>query len=96
MDCVVCPWLYGTLSGDLLDIVMRRGDSGVTARATWLAIESQFLGNREARALILDAKLRTLVQGDLAVVDYCKRLRRPRTTSPISASPSLIAPSSSI
>ncbi|XP_039822761.1 uncharacterized protein LOC120684975 [Panicum virgatum] len=75
MDCVVCPWLYGTLSGDLLDIVMRRGDSSVTARATWLAIESQFLGNREARALILDTKLRTLVQGDLSVVDYCKRLK---------------------
>ena len=75
MDCVVRSWLYGTLSDNLHDIVRHRGDQGDTARTTWLAIESQFLGNREARALILDAKLRTLVQGDLSVTDYCKLLK---------------------
>lgn len=67
MDCVVRSWLYGTLSDNLLDIIRHRGDQGVTARTIWLAIESQFLGNREARALILDAKL--------SVTDYCKLLK---------------------
>jgi hypothetical protein len=75
MDCVVRSWLYGTLFGDLQDIVRRRGDCDITARDTWLAIESQFLGNREARALTLAAKLRTIVHGDLSVADFCKRLK---------------------
>ena len=44
MDCVVRSWLYETLSGDLVDIVMARSDGGATARSAWLAIEAQFLG----------------------------------------------------
>jgi hypothetical protein len=40
MDCVVRSWLYGKSAGDLLDFDMRRGDCVITARATWLAIES--------------------------------------------------------
>jgi len=63
MDCVVRSWLYGTLFGDFVDIVMARSDGGATARSAWLAIEAQFLGNREARALILDAKFRTFCAG---------------------------------
>ena len=76
MDCVVRSWLYGTLSGDLVDIVLARSAGGATARSAWLAIEAQFLGNREARALILDAKFRTFVQGDLSITDYCKQFKR--------------------
>ena len=75
MDCVVRSWLYGTLFGDLVDIVMARSD-GATARSAWLAIEAQFLGNHEACALILDAKFRTFVQGDLSITDYCKKFKR--------------------
>ena len=44
MDCVVRSWLYRTLSGDLVDIVMAWSDGGATARSAWLAIEAQFLG----------------------------------------------------
>jgi len=44
MDCVVRSWLYGTLSGDLVDIVLARSAGGATARSAWLAIEAQFLG----------------------------------------------------
>jgi hypothetical protein len=75
MDCLVRSWLYCTLSSNLLDLVMRRSDQGVTAHITWLAIESQFLSNKEARALRLDTKLRTVVQGTLSVTDYCKLLK---------------------
>ena len=64
MDCVVRYWLYGTLANDLVDIVLSRNTQGATARTTWLAIEAQFLGNKEARALHPDARFRTFVQGD--------------------------------
>ena len=40
MDCMVRSWLYGTLSSDLVDIVMARSDDGTTARSAWLAIEA--------------------------------------------------------
>ena len=49
---------------------------GVSARAAWVAVESQFLGNRETRALYLDAQFRSFSQGDLSVTDYCRRLKR--------------------
>ena len=52
MDCVVRSWLHSTISADLAEAVMGRGGS---AWAAWLAIEAQFLGNRETRALHLDA-----------------------------------------
>jgi hypothetical protein len=58
MDCVVVSWIFNTISPDLLDIVHEH--AGTTARAAWLAVENQFLGNRESRALILDAEFRNL------------------------------------
>jgi hypothetical protein len=36
------PWLIGTLTVDLQDIVRKHGK---TALQVWLAIEEQFLGN---------------------------------------------------
>ena len=49
---------------------------GSTAHAAWLAVDSQFLGNRETRALYLDAKFRGFSQEDLSITDYCRRLKR--------------------
>ena len=43
-------------------------------------MESQFFNNRETRALLLDAKLRNFVQGDLSITDYCKELKRMADT----------------
>ncbi|XP_066327890.1 uncharacterized protein [Miscanthus floridulus] len=75
MDCVVRSWLYGTIANELVDIVMTRGDKGASARATWVAIETQFLGNKETRTILLNAQFRNFKQGDLSVTDYCKRLK---------------------
>ena len=72
MDCVVKSWILGTLSHDLADAVL---DRGVSARTAWLAVESQFLGNRETRALILDQEFRNVKQGDLNIIDYCSKLQ---------------------
>ncbi|XP_072148514.1 uncharacterized protein [Setaria viridis] len=72
MDCIVQSWLYGTIATDLVDVVMDCDEHGATTRATWLAIETQVLGNPEMRALYLDAKFRTFVQGDLSITYYCR------------------------
>ena len=45
---------------DLQDLVRTHG--GI-ARQAWVALEGQFLGNAEYRALQLDATFRTFVQG---------------------------------
>jgi hypothetical protein len=44
-------------------------------RHLWLAIENQFLGNREQRTLHLDATFCTFVQGDLSVNEYCRKFK---------------------
>uniref|UniRef100_A0A0A9AQB4 Integrase catalytic domain-containing protein n=1 Tax=Arundo donax TaxID=35708 RepID=A0A0A9AQB4_ARUDO len=72
MDCVVMTWLNGTISPDLEEIVR---EDHPTARSVWLALEQQFLGNREQRALYLDAAFRNFVQGDLFIIDYCRKLK---------------------
>jgi hypothetical protein len=72
MDCVVKSWISGTISADLAEAVMARD---ATARDVWLALEEQFLGNQETRALHLDAKFRNFCQGDLNITDYCRRFK---------------------
>ena len=49
MDCVVHSWLLGTISTDLVEIVVERS---AIACATWLAIKTQFLDNRETRTVV--------------------------------------------
>jgi hypothetical protein len=60
MDNVVLSWLQGTIIVELHDIICDQAD---TARQAWPALEEQFLGNREARALHLDAKFTISLRG---------------------------------
>jgi hypothetical protein len=73
MDCVVKSWIVATLTDDLGEIISARG---YTARHAWLAIESQFLGNREARSIQLETRFRNFVQGDLSITEYCRKLKK--------------------
>jgi hypothetical protein len=73
MDCVVKAWILDSLTDDLAEII---SSQGTTARDAWLAVESQFLGNRETRAIQLEMKFRNFVQGDLSVTEYCRRLKK--------------------
>jgi len=73
MDCVVKSWIVATLTDDLGEIISAQGS---TARHAWLAVESQFLGNREARSIHLETRFRNFVQGDLYVTDYCRKLKK--------------------
>ena len=72
LDSIAISWIFGTISLDLQDIVRSHG--GI-AREAWLALEAQFLGNAEARALHLDALFRIFQQGDLSVGEYCRWMK---------------------
>ena len=65
-------WIYGTVSPELMEVVCIRGN---TVRTAWIAIEQQFLGNRETRALHLDTEFHNFMQGDLTVSDYCRKMK---------------------
>jgi uncharacterized membrane protein YgcG len=71
LDSIVLTWIVGTISVDLHSLLRNIPH----ARAAWLAIEGQFLGNTEAQALRLDAAFRTFVQGDLSVSEYCRKMK---------------------
>jgi hypothetical protein len=72
MDSVVLNWISNSITPELHQVVRERG---ATARHLWLAIENQFLGNREQRTLHLDAAFRNFVQGDLTVSEYCRKFK---------------------
>jgi hypothetical protein len=72
MDSVVLNWISNSITPELHQVVRERG---ATARHLWLAIENQFLGNREQRTLHLDAAFRNFVQGDLSVSEYCRKFK---------------------
>jgi hypothetical protein len=55
MDMVVESCLYGTISPELQDVTRQHAH---TAHAAWLALENRFIGNREIRALHIDATFR--------------------------------------
>jgi hypothetical protein len=72
MDNVVLNWISNSISADLHQVVRERG---CTVRHLWLAIENQFLDNREQRTLHLDVAFRTFVQGDLSVNEYYRKFK---------------------
>jgi len=72
MDYVVRTWLGGTITDALAETAIEPGN---TARVSWLAIESQFRGNRETRALHLDAEFRNFKQGNQDITTYCRKLK---------------------
>nr|XP_051196592.1 uncharacterized protein LOC127309921 [Lolium perenne] len=71
-DFTVLSWIYGSVSVDLLNIVMR---PGATARVIWDAIEDLFHDNKKHRAIQLEADFRNTPQGDLSISDYCAKLK---------------------
>ncbi|XP_039827203.1 uncharacterized protein LOC120688922 [Panicum virgatum] len=73
MDCVLKSCILDTIFDDLVNTISSCGSS---ARAAWVAVKSQFLGNRKTRALYLDAQFRDFNQGDLTITDYYRRLKR--------------------
>ena len=58
---------------ELQDVVR---EAGGTARQAWVALKSQFQGNRETRVLHLDAAFRAFTQNDLSITEYCRQLKK--------------------
>jgi hypothetical protein len=46
MDTAVLSWLHDTITVELQDIIRNQAHTG---RHAWLALEKQFLGNRDAQ-----------------------------------------------
>lgn len=69
-DFTVLTWLYGSISDDILDIIMELNQ---IACDLWTRVKALFHENMEARAPNLEAKFTTLVQGDLSITSYCHR-----------------------
>jgi hypothetical protein len=69
LDSIVLTWIVGTISVDLHSLLRNLPHT----RVIWLAIEGQFLGNAEARALRLDVAFRTFIQGISASVSTAAR-----------------------
>jgi hypothetical protein len=72
MDTVVLSWLHDTITVELQDII---GDQANMGHQVWFALEEQFLENRDARALHLDAQFHQFSQGDLSVGEYCRQMK---------------------
>jgi hypothetical protein len=77
MDNVVLSWLLGTITVDLQETT-RVSDRGCdrTAHQLWVALEEQFLSNREACTLHFDTQFWLFVQGDLSIDDYYRRMKQ--------------------
>nr|XP_020192648.1 keratin, type I cytoskeletal 9-like [Aegilops tauschii subsp. strangulata] len=71
-DYIVRSWLYGSISDEILDIIMAEDQ---TAQEAWTLITNLFLDNQMTRAVYLEAEFRGLVQGELSVTAYCHRLK---------------------
>jgi hypothetical protein len=72
MDSVVLNWISNSISSELQQVVRERG---CTARHPWLAIENQFLSNREQHTIHLDATFCNFVQDNLSVSEYCRKFK---------------------
>jgi hypothetical protein len=72
LGSVVLNWISNSISADLHQVVR---EHDCTARHLWLAIENQFLDNREHRTLHLNAAFHTFVQDGLSVNEYCRKFK---------------------
>jgi hypothetical protein len=68
-DFIVRSWLYGSISDEILDIIMAENQSAFDA---YMLIRNLFLDNQMTRAVHLEAEFRALVQGDLSITAYCR------------------------
>jgi hypothetical protein len=72
MDSVILNWISNSISVNLHQVVW---ECGCTACHLWLAIENQFLGNREKHTLHLDAAFHIFVPGNLSVSEYYRKFK---------------------
>jgi hypothetical protein len=87
-DYIVRSWLYGSITDEILDIIMAEDQ---TTQEAWSLITNLFLDNQMTRAVYLEAEFRAVVQGNLSITAS----RPSPMPSVTSAPPSPTRPSSS-
>jgi hypothetical protein len=71
-DFIVRSWLYGSISEEILDIIMAENQ---TAHDVYMLIRNLFLDNQMTLAIHLEAEFRALIQGNLSITAYCHHLK---------------------
>ncbi|XP_044358620.1 uncharacterized protein [Triticum aestivum] len=90
-DLTLVLWMYEVITEDLQDVVMSPTS---TAYNVWVQLHVLFRDNASGRAIILEAEFRNLVQGDMSIAEYSRRLKA-RSARSASSSPTRRSPSSS-
>ncbi|XP_076940626.1 uncharacterized protein LOC143609876 [Bidens hawaiensis] len=73
LDAIVLQWIYGTISIDLLHIVMKKQ---TTAYGALIALENLFQDNKSLRALHLQTKLtNTRLDSFKDMAAYCQEVK---------------------
>ncbi|XP_076887460.1 uncharacterized protein LOC143537607 [Bidens hawaiensis] len=73
LDAIVLQWIYGTISIDLLQTVMKKQ---TTAYDAWIALENLFQDNKSSRALHLQTKLtNTRLDSFKDMAAYCQEVK---------------------
>ncbi|XP_066395893.1 uncharacterized protein [Miscanthus floridulus] len=73
VDQCIISWLYNSITKDVHDIVRA---SKATAFHIWQAIHDQFRDNELHHAVYLEAKFWNLIQGDMDIAQYTRRLKQ--------------------
>ncbi|XP_076960869.1 uncharacterized protein LOC143637341 [Bidens hawaiensis] len=73
IDAIVLQWIYGTLSIDLLDRILKTKS---TAHEAWKRLEAIFLNNKASRAVALEHEFTNLTLKAMPSLEaYCQRLK---------------------
>ncbi|XP_076907609.1 uncharacterized protein LOC143564119 [Bidens hawaiensis] len=73
LDAIVLHWIYGTISSDLLQTIMKQK---TTAYDAWTALETLFQDNKPAQALHLQEKLtNTRLESFPNMEAYCRKVK---------------------
>ena len=74
LDAVVKQWIYGTISKDLLQTIMK---PGATGKELWAHLEEIFQDNKHTRAVYLEEQFNTTrLENFSNMSDYYKKLKQ--------------------
>ncbi|XP_022031898.1 uncharacterized protein LOC110932957 [Helianthus annuus] len=73
LDALVLQWIYATISPDLLNTILKPGQ---TAHAAWSSVESEFNDNKNTRAVFLGQEFANLcLENFQSMADYCQQAK---------------------
>ncbi|XP_076958677.1 uncharacterized protein LOC143634501 [Bidens hawaiensis] len=73
IDAIVLPWIYGTISTSLLDIII---EPGQTAHQAWTAVANHFNDNKSARQVQLQQQFSNIhLEAFPSMAAYCQQVK---------------------